>query len=428
MITKSTREEVNGKTDNLNSTPYVHKPTLEDLRIKSHILESSIQAVAIAEFGGKLTYANNSFLELWGYHDIQEILGRSPLEFWKEQDKAGVVLASLKSVERWVGDLVARRKDGSCFDAHLSASTVMDETGEPIYVMGSFIDVSERKYLENGLRRQNLRNQMILETAMDGFCLVDTRGKIVEANRVISEILGYSPKEITGMNIKDLEAKETRRETGSHIRKIIKAGADRFKTKHRHKKGWVVDLEINVKFAEMNHKKYFFSFFRDLTERRQADRALKAKERELEMMTKNLEEMDAAFRVLLKRRDEDKREIEEKVLFNMRELVVPYVEELKRSGLNERQESFITILESNLGTDLISSFSHELSSRQIKLTPAEIKISSLIKQGNTTKEIAELLSLSVRTIESYRKNIRKKLRLTNKRENLRSYLLSIENG
>ena len=428
MTSRPIREEVNEKTDNLNNTPCVHKPTLEGLPIKSHILESFIQAVAIAEFGGKLAYANNSFMELWGYDNIHEILGRSPLEFWKEQEKAGVVLTSLQSEERWVGDLVARRKDGSFFDAHLSASTVMDETGRPIYVMGSFIDVSECRYLENGLRRQEFRNQMILETAMDGFCVMDTEGKIVEANHVASEILGYSPEEIVGLSIQDLEVKETRRETRTHIRKIIKAGADRFETKHRHKKGWIVDLEVSVNLVEMSDEKFFFLFLRDLTERRQAERALKAKEQELEMQTKNLAEMNTAFRVLLNRRDEDKREIESKVLFNIRELVVPYLEELKRSGLNERQGSFVTILESNLGTDLISSFSQELSSRHIKLTPAEIKISSLIKQGNTTKEIADLLSLSVRTIETYRKNIRKKLRLTNQRENLRSYLLSIENG
>jgi len=62
------------------------------------------------------------------------------------------------------------------------------------------------------------------------------------------------------------------------------------------------------------------------------------------------------------------------------------------------------------------------------LTPAEIQISNLIKQGKTTKEIADLLNLSDRTIETHRKNIRRKIGIRNKSENLRTHLLNIYNG
>jgi DNA-binding CsgD family transcriptional regulator/GAF domain-containing protein len=161
-----------------------------------------------------------------------------------------------------------------------------------------------------------------------------------------------------------------------------------------------------------------------IIELKQAEEALIGREKELETKTTNLEEVNTALRVLLKRRDDDKVELEEKVLFNMKELIVPYLEKLKETGLDERQRALASILESNLD-DIISPFSHSLTSRYINLTPAEIRVADLAKHGMTTKEMAELLNLSNRTIDSHRDNIRKKLGIKNRKANLRTHLLSI---
>ena len=147
-------------------------------------------------------------------------------------------------------------------------------------------------------------------------------------------------------------------------------------------------------------------------------------EKELEIGKRDLDEVNAALKVLLKRRDEDKAELEEKVMFNIRQLVMPHLEKLK-SGLDKRQLAFAIILESNLN-DIISPFSRSLSARYLSLTPAEIQIANLIKQGKSTKEIADLWNVSGKTIEDYRKNIRKKLGIKNKKVNLRTQLLSLQ--
>ena len=159
-----------------------------------------------------------------------------------------------------------------------------------------------------------------------------------------------------------------------------------------------------------------------IIELKQAGQALKKREKELEIKTNNLKEVNAALRVLLKRRDADKTELEEKVLFNMKELVTPYLEKLKKCGLDERQKAYVSILESNLN-DIISPFSRSLSSKYLNLTPNEIQVANLVKQGKTTKEIADLLNVSGKTIESHRASIRKKLKIKNKKANLRTHLL-----
>ncbi len=148
-------------------------------------------------------------------------------------------------------------------------------------------------------------------------------------------------------------------------------------------------------------------------------------ERDLEAKSANLEEINIALKILLKKRDEERAELEEKVLTNVKQLIAPVMGKLRQSQLNNIQATFLDILNSNLN-DIVSSFSRSLSMGYLNFTPSEIQIANMLKQGKTTKMIAELLALSPRTIETHRKNIRRKLGLTDKKSNLMSYLMSIQ--
>ena len=111
-------------------------------------------------------------------------------------------------------------------------------------------------------------------------------------------------------------------------------------------------------------------------------------------------------------------------MLNVKELVLPYLKKLKMSRLDDRQKTMANILESNLN-GIISPFLHTLSAKYSSLTPREIRVASLVREGKTTKEIAKLLITSTDTIDFHRKNIRRKLGLQNTKSNLRSYLLSL---
>ena len=135
---------------------------------------------------------------------------------------------------------------------------------------------------------------------------------------------------------------------------------------------------------ENNGLLYVNGILIDVTARELAEAALREK-------TINLEETNTALKVLLKKRDSDKAEIEEKVMVNVKELLEPYLMKLKQSGLNAKQLTFVKVLESNL-KDLISSFAQKLSSQLYNLTPAEIQVANMIKLGKSTKEIANASS------------------------------------
>jgi PAS domain S-box-containing protein len=162
---------------------------------------------------------------------------------------------------------------------------------------------------------------------------------------------------------------------------------------------------------------------RDITERRRMEEDLRKREEELEHKSRNLEEMNTALRVLLKHREEDKSELEERLLSNVKKLVVPYVEKLRKSRLTDEQASYVEILDDHL-QDILSPFLRNLGTRYLNLTPKEIQVASLIREGKTSKDIAEVLGVSARAVDFHRDNIRIKLGIKNKKANLRSYLLS----
>ncbi|MGD9383035.1 MAG: helix-turn-helix transcriptional regulator, partial [Desulfobacterales bacterium] len=82
------------------------------------------------------------------------------------------------------------------------------------------------------------------------------------------------------------------------------------------------------------------------------------------------------------------------------------------------------IMESNIN-EIVSPFTRKMSLKYLNLTPTEIRIANLIRHGSSTKDIAEIINVSPRTVETHRKNIRRKIGLDRKRANLRSHLLSL---
>ena len=127
----------------------------------------------------------------------------------------------------------------------------------------------------------------------------------------------------------------------------------------------------------------------------------------------------------MQQRIEARTEIEEMVLLNANELIMPFLERLKKSRLDSKQKTYVNIIESNLN-DIVAPLVREFSKINLKLTPTEIQVTNLVKQGKTTKEIAEFMNLATSTIDTHRNKIRKKLFIKNKKINLRTHLFSTQ--
>lgn len=282
-------------------------------------------------------------------------------------------------------------------------------------------EITERK-------RSEQRFRSLAENTSDWIWEVDQFLVFTYSSPKVKDLLGYEPNEIIGKTPLDLMPEHEARRI-SEISHSILASRKPFTSLENinlHKDGQQVILETSgiPIFDKNGNLSGYRGIDRDITERKKTEEVLKEKERELEIKALNLEEANVALKVLLKRREEDKTELEEKILLNIKELVIPYLEKLKKNGLDEKQEAYVSILESNLN-DIISPFSHRLSSKFLNFTPTEIRIANLLRQGKMSKEIAELINSSPKAVAFHRENIRRKLGLRNKKINLKSYLLSL---
>jgi DNA-binding CsgD family transcriptional regulator len=173
------------------------------------------------------------------------------------------------------------------------------------------------------------------------------------------------------------------------------------------------ELEQRIKALEKEAKKL-----------KQKEKALRKRGEEMEVKADSIEQSNKALRTLLKQRDECSDGIGEKVVANVWELVLPFVRNLKESELDDRQMLNIDVIEKNL-LSIISPFSRTLSTKYLSLTPQEIQIAVLIKEGKSNREISDVMNLSRRTIESHREHMRRKMGLKHKRANLRAHLLAL---
>jgi len=162
----------------------------------------------------------------------------------------------------------------------------------------------------------------------------------------------------------------------------------------------------------------------EITALKQTEEALRESEAQLKQQKVELEEANIALKVLLKQREDDKSEIEQKVIANVKEMVMPYLDKLKRVSLKPKDKRVVEIIDSHL-QDIISPMIQKLTNANIILTPQEIQVASLVKDGKASKEIADILNVAETTVHFHRKNLRKKFGLSNSQTNLRSYLISI---
>lgn len=166
----------------------------------------------------------------------------------------------------------------------------------------------------------------------------------------------------------------------------------------------------------------------EITARKNAEKALQESYAQLEQRvrerTAELEETNVALNVLLEKREQDKLQLEERLQANVKQFVEPFLCKLQKSGLNDRQKYYAEIMETNLG-EVVSPVFQSLAAQFLNLTPTETQVANLVKQGKKTKEIAELLNLAPGTVDCHRKNIRKKIGISNSKTSLRDFILSI---
>lgn len=254
--------------------------------------------------------------------------------------------------------------------------------------------------------------------------LMDIEGKILFVNRHALGVADLQLKDVLGKPFEDTYWWSYSDVVGRRLREVIQLAAQgtpvRYDEQIRAAGGQLIwiDFSLQPLWDENGKVVFLVPSANVITERKQA-------EGNLQLYSKELEETNSALKVLLRQRENDRKEMEEKVLANVKQLILPHIDILKRSRQRIPEDvAQIRIMESNLN-EIVSSFSIDLFCRN--LTPKEMLIANLIKEGLQDKDIAGSLNLSIDTVKAHRRNIRRKLGITGKKINLRSFLYNYPN-
>lgn len=308
------------------------------------------------------------------------------------------------------------------------ASAIYDSEGKIVGAIESLRDISAPKNAEKKLRKSEEKYRTLLESIDEGYFEVDLSGTFTFVNDVLCKIFRYSRGELLEMSNKTYTNEQTVRKLKKVFKNIYKTGFPAkvvdFDIMRGDGEARILEMSVSIVKDSSENPSGFRGILRDVTDRKQMEIALAKRERELEIKSRNLEEANTALKVLLKQREEDKKELEQSVLANVKQLIKPFMEKLETTKLDENQKICVDTVNTNLD-NIVSPFLHNMGLHCYRLTPQEIHIANLVKEGKTTKEIAGFLNLSTRTVEFHRDSLRNKFGLKNKKNNLRSYLITL---
>jgi PAS domain S-box-containing protein len=303
---------------------------------------------------------------------------------------------------------------------------VKDGRGKILGVIHIALNVTKYKETEKGLKITNEFLHSLLGNSPTPICVSGPDGRINTVNNAWEKTLGFKENKAVGQFFHDIFSKEVADRINSTNKKILESNTP-------------IELEESINCATGLRHFHTVRFplqdavgqtaavgtiLVDVTARKRAERELTERETELKIKSLQLEEMNTALRVLLRQREEDQRELEERVVSNMKELVLPYLQKLKKTRLSEVQTSYMEVVETHL-KEITAPFLRQVVSQYPNMTAKELQVAALVREGRANKEIADLMRVSLNTIEIHRYNLRKKLGLQNKKVNLRSYLISL---
>ncbi|MBN2516096.1 MAG: PAS domain S-box protein [Deltaproteobacteria bacterium] len=324
----------------------------------------------------------------------------------------------------------------------------------------------ERNQSELALRESEEFNASLLDNSPNPIIVINPDTSIYYINQALEKITGFTSSELIGKKTPyPWWCAEKQRNVAEDFRKAMQDGAERLEELFRKKNGEKFWVEITSRLVTLDGRfKYYLANWVDITDIKQAEEelrrhrdqleelvlertaeltrsnkklrqeimehertaaVLKKREQELDIKSHYLEDATTALKVLLKHREDDKDELQGNVVSNVKELVMPYIGKLRTVRSTTQQQAYLDVIENNLN-NIISPFLRNVTLNHYNLTPREIEVANLVKNGKTTKDIGDILNLSTRAVEFHRDNIRKKMGLKKTKTNLRSILLSLQ--
>jgi PAS domain S-box-containing protein len=393
------------------------------------LFENTVMGISQALPDGRLITVNNAYAQMYGYENAEEMMAEVShvkQRYANPEDREEVLRILKEKGVMKPREIVVIHRNGTRFSVLVSAREIRDSNGNLQYYQAEHMDISQRKQAEETLRERDIQVNK-LTALVPGMMFQFTKRSdgtycVPFTTEAIKDIFGCSPQDvrddfspIAGVILPE------------DFDKVINSIEDSAK----HLTTWTCEYRVQIPgqsirwiLGKSTPEKLadggiiWHGFNTDITERKRAEEELRTK-------TKDIEEANTALKVLLNQLEKGRNDLEERILSNIRELILPYVNNLRHGKLSVHQVSLVDTIKSNLNR-ISSSFLQHLKLNFYDLTPREIEVANLVREGRSIKEIAELLSITIRTVESHRKRLRVKMGLKNRKANLRAHLLGLQ--
>lgn len=286
-----------GPHDESGAVPSAQSPrdATEELRIREAVIAASLSATMITDLEGHITYVNPAFLRLWGYERREEILGRQLADFVLDTEQATEMLAPLRQNGTWAGEHVALCRNGTLRIVQRSATIVTGTAGEQICLASSFVDVTDRKYVEQSLRTSEARYRNIVEAVPVGIILTNEHGTITYYSAQAREMFGLEDDQVAlGTDYRAWLASgqqcPDRRNSDGDPGVIPRTEVRLQRGDHSEYWAEVTSVLLDEGFALSGRRRGSIIVVQDVSDRKQANEALARYAAELERSNQELEQ------------------------------------------------------------------------------------------------------------------------------------------
>lgn len=415
----------------------------EALRTTTDYLDSLIEhasgPIVVWDSSGKITKVNQAISKLTGFK-ARDLVGQSIDMLFtaaNREDMMEVIQNSMKG-QNWESlELPVQHKSGSIRVISWNSATLFLADGKTIRAtIAQGQDITDRKKNE-----EDMRIAAIAFETQEGMVVTDKHCTIIRINKAFTCLTGYSAEEAVGKSVSILKSG---RHDVAFFQNLWKAiGRDNYwqgEIWDKRKDGDIFPalMTITAVTDGKGSTTHYVGSFLDITlqkraenvlfeERKRLERQVENTANELNLVKSESEETNTALKVMIKMRRTETFDTKNLLTIEFKQEVLPFLLKLRVGNNDTKQIRLIDALEANLQR-LISSYGGTtgITSAYKSLTPKEIQVATMVREGFSTKVIASTLSLSPETVSIHRKNIRKKLGLESKAENLRSYLISYD--
>ncbi len=392
------------------------------------LVEGMNDGLAMLDENDLHSYVNDRFCAMLGYS--RKELGGQPATALLDSDNRKIFkreIAARKNGKRTAYEMAFRHKNGSRISTIISPQPLLHGAG---HYKGSFAiitDITWMKQAQAALRESENNFKKLAENARDGIVLIEKDGKTAYVNSWCEKISGYSAAEIMKDGVTAKLVDPAKREM--HLAKLRKRLAgepvpNRYETEIIAKSGRIVPVEITASKTIWHGHAVVLLIVRDITSQKQTESKLLREQLKLENRvmerTRELEGANKALSVLARKIDQKREKIQENTAWTVNSRIMPIIEALQKNKALADYRTELNMLKTYINK--ISLGFKKETGIIFSLSNAELRIATMIKSGFTSPQIARLLSVSLDTVKTHRKKIRRKLNIHNSKINLVTYL------